>query len=89
MDYNLESIHDKCGWNENDIKNSKRCGCFYCLNIFSPGEIDKWVDEDPQCPRGPGKTALCPNCSIDSVLPDNIGYEINLDLLKAMKLKYF
>lgn len=38
-----------------------RAHCFYCLKSFSPSEITKWVDR--------GRTALCPHCGIDSVLP--------------------
>jgi hypothetical protein len=45
--------------------------------------------EDANCPRGPGKTALCPVCGIDAVLPDSIEYEITEKLLKAMQEKYF
>lgn len=38
-----------------------QCGCFYCKQTFSASEIDRWIDD--------GKTALCPKCGIDSVLP--------------------
>jgi hypothetical protein len=40
------------------------CGCFYCRATFPGGAVQAWVDD--------GKTALCPRCGIDSVLPNVI-----------------
>lgn len=48
--------------NKEEIKLSKKCGCFFCLYIFNPSEIEDWCDK--------GETALCPKCGIDSVLGD-------------------
>ena len=85
----LKKIHKKSGWHEKDIRNSTLCGCFNCLKIFSPDKIIEWLEEDPKCPRGSGKTAICPFCGIDTVLPDNIiGTELNKELLKKMKRHY-
>ncbi len=87
IDFNI--IHSKCGWHEEDIIKSKVCGCFYCLSIFCPIEIKEWIEEPDHCRRGPGKTAICPRCGIDSVLPDNIGHDITVEFLKLMQNKYF
>ncbi len=87
IDYN--KIHSKCGWHEKAILESKVCGCFYCLSIFPPNKITEWIEEDKDCPRGVGKTAVCPNCDIDSVLPDDIGHKITLDLLEKMQEEFF
>jgi hypothetical protein len=89
MEIDLNKIHSKSGWHEKDILNSKICGCFYCLNIFSPNEIQDWVEEPEDCPRGSGKTALCPNCGIDAVLPDNIEHEITKELLEDLHKEFF
>lgn len=89
MDINFKKVHSKCGWHEKEIRQSTVCGCFFCLSIFSPSKITEWLEEDANCPRGPGKTALCPVCGIDAVLPDSIEYEITEKLLKAMQEKYF
>jgi len=59
----LKYIHHFCSNNKKYILNSKKCGCFYCEKIFEPKEIISWIDE--------GKTAECPYCGIDSVLPDS------------------
>ena len=44
------------------VTQSRRCGCFYCGSIFDPKEIRKWADH--------GRTALCPRCGVDAVLPE-------------------
>ncbi len=72
----LEEIHKLCGWHRDAIVASPSVGCFYCLAIYSPSEIEDWVDEPEDCPRGPGKTALCPKCGIDAVLPESPDYEL-------------
>jgi hypothetical protein len=70
------SIHHRT-----DILRSERCGCFYCLRIFLPSEIEEWVDD--------GQTALCPYCGIDSVLGSASGIEISQDFLGQMRERYF
>lgn len=37
------------------------CGCYHCLETFEAIEVVDWTDQD--------RTALCPRCNIDSVLP--------------------
>lgn len=41
---------------------AEHCGCYFCLRVFPSKTIDEWADG--------GETALCPNCRIDSVVPD-------------------
>ena len=53
------------------IQKDKVCGCFYCLKIFSPDEIDEWIIDDNPCDRG--GTAICPYCGIDSVIGESSG----------------
>ncbi|MFZ7132857.1 MAG: cytoplasmic protein [Eubacteriales bacterium] len=84
MEIDYKEIHEKSISHEKDIKNSKICGCFYCLHIVSPNEIKEWWDENSG-----SKTSVCPKCGIDAVLPDNIGYEITVELLEKMKKEYF
>lgn len=87
IDYN--KIHSKCGWHEKSIIESKFCGCFHCLSIFKPTEIVEWITENKDYPRGPGKTAVCPICGIDSVLPDDIELEITKEFLEKMQDIFF
>ncbi|MBQ8235998.1 MAG: helix-turn-helix transcriptional regulator [Clostridia bacterium] len=75
------TAHDHCGRNRKALHNSQKCGCFYCLNIFSPKEIDRWIDDD--------ETALCPYCQIDSVIGDASGYSITEAFLKEMNAYWF
>ena len=63
---------------------SQKCGCFYCKSTFNTNEINDWTDEDDER----GKTALCPNCGIDSVLSDEFPIDDN-EFLKEMNKEYF
>ena len=65
-----------------EVEASERCGCFHCLAIFTPDAIESWLDE------GDG-TALCPKCSIDSVIGSASGYPITRDFLERMKAHWF
>lgn len=80
MDNNIELglIYVQSFKNKEKIESSKTCGCFYCLNIFSSKEVVEWVDK--------GKTALCPKCGIDSVLPEMYA---NKETLAKMQDIYF
>lgn len=65
--------------NKEELKNMKKCGCFYCLRIYSSNEIKEWIEEKS------GKfTALCPYCDIDSVIAESKEYELSEELLKYM-----
>jgi hypothetical protein len=48
--------------NRDQVTAARVCGCFYCLATFPGAAVQAWVDD--------GKTALCPRCGVDSVLPD-------------------
>ena len=89
MNINYKQVHSECGWHRDAIQKSKICGCFHCLEFFPPSEITEWLDESEDCPRGAGKTAVCPKCGIDSVLPESPLYKLTEDLLKAMNKEYF
>lgn len=73
--------HDHCENNRKLLENSQKCGCFYCLNIFSYEKIKNWIDES--------ETALCPFCKIDSVIGDASGYSITKVFLTNMRDYWF
>ena len=73
--------HKHCGNHRDKLKTDKICGCFYCLSIFSPDEIHQWLDNQ--------QTALCPYCSIDSVIGESSGYPITKEFLEKMKKHWF
>ena len=71
---------------QKEILKSKRCGCFYCLEIFSPDEITDWHGED--C-KEYEPLALCPYCGIDSVIGSASGYPIEHSFLMKMREFWF
>ena len=58
------------------------CGCFYCLKIFNPNEIESWIED----PLG---TAICPYCGIDSIIGEYSGYPITEEFLTKMYKHWF
>jgi hypothetical protein len=81
----IVAAHKHCSRHRDEIISSEQCGCFYCLRIFSPGEIKEWVDEVDNV----GATAICPHCEIDSVIGSRSGYPITREFLGAMKKHWF
>ncbi len=69
------------------LKQDKRCGCFYCLRIYNPAEIEEWIIDDN--PIDKGGTAICPYCGIDSVIGESSGYPLSVEFLEKMKKVWF
>ena len=75
------AAHKHCSNHRGELLASEVCGCFYCLEIYSPQEILDWVDDD--------KTALCAKCGIDSVIGSTSNYPITKEFLTEMKKHWF
>lgn len=73
--------HSHCTRNRAELESSPLCGCFYCLAIYSPAEIDVWVDDE--------QTAVCAKCGIDSVIPSAAGFPLTTDFLQRMHYHWF
>ncbi len=73
--------HEYSYKHKRSLLKDKMCGCFFCLEIFSPKEIDEWIDSD--------STALCPKCCIDSVIGESSGFPITREFLEKMKEYWF
>lgn len=73
--------HDYCTYHRKQLMHDKVCGCFYCLTIFNPIEIEEWWDKE--------QTATCPYCGIDSVIGESSGYPITREFLRKMKEIWF
>lgn len=73
--------HSHSFQNREGIEKGSLCGCFFCLDIFSPKDIKKWVRKDD--------TALCPKCHIDSVIGDESGHPITKEFLWRMQQVWF
>jgi hypothetical protein len=84
----LKAAHKASAHHRSLVEKAIKCGCFYCISIFEPTDFDDdahWIaeaDEDLA-------TALCPNCGVDAVIPDNAGFPITLEFLRGMNDYYF
>ena len=81
----LKSIHNFSFKNEQSIRASELCGCFYCKGIYPSTDIltvDMIEENDGML------TASCPICSVDAVLGD-ASVTISAKLLGAMHKLFF
>ena len=83
MDYVKAHAHREP---QSEILSSEVCGCFWCLETFSPDEIEQWHGEGIE---GVEPVALCPYCSIDAVIGSASGYSITSEFLGRMKEFWF
>lgn len=74
--------HEYSSNHKNALIKDFKCGCFYCLRIFSPKEIHMWIKDT-------SGTAVCPYCSIDSIIGESSGYPITKDFLAEMRKYWF
>ena len=73
--------------NKPELETNQKCGCFNCLKIFNSSEIAEWVTDDN--PADKYGTAICPKCSVDSVIGECTGYPITDDFLGDMYNLWF
>ncbi len=85
----LEVAHRHCALHAEEVRLSATCGCFYCLAIFAPGEIEVWINDKNVLEGREGRTALCPKCGIDSVIGPTSGFDITPEFLTAMRKRWF
>lgn len=67
--------------NKEAIERSGMCACFHCLKSFHSMEVTEWTDG--------GQTAVCPVCSVDSVLGDSQPVPLDEVFLVQMNLAWF
>ncbi len=73
--------HKHCTNNRGELLESEECGCFYCLRIYKPNEINEWIDG--------GKTAIYAYCPVDSVIGSKSGYPLTKEFLQEMYDHWF
>ena len=79
----LKTAQDHGRDNREEIVASRTCGCFYCLGLFTPASIERWLNEE-------SGTAVCPLCQIDSVIGDASGYPVESpQFLAEMHWRWF
>jgi hypothetical protein len=83
----LLEAHRHCTLNAHEIASSTICGCFYCCQTYIPTEVTEWIDDTIHGQEG--RTALCPKCSIDSVIGSAAGFPITVAFLAAMRERWF
>jgi hypothetical protein len=74
--------HAHCIRHYRELLASQLCGCFGCLAIFPPFEIDRWLSDGPTDAE---QTAWCPYCGVDTVIGSASGYPITAEFLMRMK----
>jgi len=67
---------------------NKNCTCLYCGKSFNYKKINVWVNDRNE------KTAICPYCNIDSIVPSEVDsgvnkYKISKEIRKKIKNIYF
>ena len=77
----LMDAHKHSADHRAEVEASDQCACFYCMSVFSPSRIEKWIDDE--------RTALCTNCGIDSVIGTAAGFTLNTRFLRAMHQLWF
>jgi hypothetical protein len=58
---NIEDVPKKSKNNIEELDKYEVCGCYFCIHTFEADEILEFTDD--------GTTALCPNCSVDAIIP--------------------
>lgn len=79
-DKDCEAAYHHAAANREEIERSELCGCFYCFSVYSPSEISRWLADG---------TAICPECTIDSVIGTASGFPINQEFLRQMRARWF
>lgn len=75
--------HNHCMRNKEEVLGSESCGCFGCLKIMKPTDIE-WFYEEAEKDGQILSTAFCPYCKADTVIGSNSGYPITPEFLKEM-----
>lgn len=74
--------HEFASNHREPLLKDKKCGCFYCLDIFDPKEIKEWIADV-------SGTAVCPYCGIDSIVGEHSGFPIKKGFLRKMQQYWF
>ena len=82
MKDDIIAAHEHSINHKSKILKDKKCGCFYCLKIFSPAEITDWIEDK-------FGTAICPYCGIDAIIGESSGFPITKEFLSKMKNYWF
>lgn len=79
----LQDAHKYSIAHEALIRKSELCGCFSCQRIFPTAEISTYLNDSG------GRTALCPHCDTDALLPQAGPYDLTEAFLQDMNKRWF
>ena len=85
MEYQTEQLNAlfKQGYgNEPRLRLAHKAACYGCTEIFPTSEIVGWYDDEPY------RTAECPRCHLDSVVPESPEFILTPELMKQMQAKF-
>ena len=74
-------------FNREALDQDSKCGCYFCLKVFSPSEIVEWSSEPIEGVNS--CSAICPYCGVDAVLPESAGYPLTQEFLAEMHVVFF
>lgn len=77
----LNRLHTYASHNRDLVEKSDKCYCFYCKSVFDSSEVDRYLNDE--------KTALCPKCNVDSVIPDSINEPLDEEIIAEMQEYWF
>lgn len=77
---NLEELSKKSFKNKDEINNSEKVSCYFCLRTYDSKLVEEFCEE-----LDGKETACCPKCWVDSVLPG----EYSKEILKQLHEKWF
>ena len=75
----LKKYHAYCSNNKSLIMKTEKCYCFHCKELVDSDKVT-YIDDE--------KTGLCPNCGVDSLIPDNVE-GITKELINEMNEYWF
>lgn len=81
------AAHKFCVNNKPALLRDHLCGCFFCLSIFSPSEIEEYTEGDAT--SDDLETAICPYCDTDSVISESSGFPITKEFLTRMHRRWY
>lgn len=64
-----DAVEEAASFNRDSLEASARCRCFSCGAELEPWRIARWADD--------GETAICPECSVDLVVPEGEGIPLD------------
>lgn len=72
----MERLHTYASNNRELVERADKCYCFHCKSVFESSQIERYLNEEA--------TAICPICSVDSVIPDSIDEKIDEAVISEM-----